>query len=444
MRVIFLISQVLLLLLFAPALDAQSCGQSSVGQLAVPDYDLSQKVKKWKAKTSEQAVEFKVVFHYFNPTDKAVARRSIEKGLRLTNSLFLGARMQFAQAGSPHFIQNNRYHSMIKDQEGTVRQLYHRERVINIYCFPTLRRTDGASFPGYAPKPYPGSREDYIVLAHDAVETSTFAHELGHFFGLDHTHHNEGDELVRRVNCNQTGDNLCDTPADYDKLKYDTKKPRQKNIEEGPDGLCGYTGKRRDREGMLYRPMINNIMSYGPEACRNAFTTGQVREMRFHGAVSRSYLRHRRLRNFELRADFPVYSSLSEAFTNYGYTGKDKVVVVIYQRGAQYCERTMHELLNHRELMPYFDDSGNYNLVVLELDREDNTLLRRFLGNTVFALPQYQQEEAAALRTTWYQDIASFPAYFQLQLRPTDDAAPRLMDYHLGYLKPREVVDLLR
>lgn len=444
MRAIILILKIWLLLSLAPALNAQSCGQSSAGQLVDPNYDLSQKVKKWKGKTAEEAVEFKVVFHYFNAVDKAAARESIKRGLRLINSLFLGARMQFSQAGPPRFIHNDRYHSMVMNREGTLRQQYRRERVINIYCFSSLRDSDGQALAGYAPLPRPNGQEDYVVLAHNAIETSTFAHELGHFFGLNHTHHREGEELVRRVNCNQTGDKLCDTPADFDKYKYSKSHPNEKTYTQGVDGLCLYTGKLRDREEMLYRPMMNNIMSYGPEACRNAFTPGQIREMRYHGAVSRSYLHHRRLKDFELQEDFPVHYSLSEAYTKYGFTNKNKVLLVVYQRGAQYCVRTMKELVSRRELMPYFDDSGNYNLVVLELDQGDTALLNQFLGNTVFALPQYRQPEAAVLRTALYQDIASFPAYFRLQLRPTDDSASRLMDYHLGYLKPREVVDFLR
>ena len=45
-----------------------------------------------------------------------------------------------------------------------------------------------------------------------------YPHEMGHFFGLLHTHGYSNtvktDEFVDGSNCNEAGDYFCDTPAD--------------------------------------------------------------------------------------------------------------------------------------------------------------------------------------------------------------------------------------
>ncbi len=48
-----------------------------------------------------------------------------------------------------------------------------------------------------------------------AEDGATIAHEMGHYFGLLHTHETaNGTELVNGTNCGTAGDLLCDTPAD--------------------------------------------------------------------------------------------------------------------------------------------------------------------------------------------------------------------------------------
>jgi hypothetical protein len=127
---------------------------------------------------------------------------------------------------------------------------------------------------------------------------STFAHEAGHFLGLDHTHQYThfpatkcfkepidrnrtfafinicGSRKGRR--CESTGDALCDTPADPDLSNFISPNS------------CIYVGTATDDYGDRYdmpptgsfRPDVTNLMSYGsPRACREIFTRQQVAVM---------------------------------------------------------------------------------------------------------------------------------------------------------------------
>ena len=61
---------------------------------------------------------------------------------------------------------------------------------------------------------------------------STLPHEVGHFYGLPHTH-DQGNELVNGSNCATAGDNFCDTPADP-------------NLSGVVNSSCVYTGTATD------------------------------------------------------------------------------------------------------------------------------------------------------------------------------------------------------
>lgn len=117
--------------------------------------------------------------------------------------------------------------------------------------------------------------------------TSLSAHEMGHCFGLFHTHETAGGssfELVTRdlgascingqgawQDCNIGGDGLCDTPADFNfnfnSAFYDT--------------ACNYIFDSTivDCQGNPYNPDPRNIMSYASSACSDFLSGQQVNKM---------------------------------------------------------------------------------------------------------------------------------------------------------------------
>jgi hypothetical protein len=154
--------------------------------------------------------------------------------------------------------------------------------VINIYY---VSDPDGAC--GWARFPWK-LPVDYIVIANSCADNkSTTVHELGHYFGLYHTHETAlGAESVTRDNsdgcwdCDSEGDLLCDTPADPNLTSTASNFPS-----------CAYFGTDTDAcNGDGYAPSINNIMSYADKACRTNFTSQQKARMELYRDGDRSYL----------------------------------------------------------------------------------------------------------------------------------------------------------
>ncbi|HFA48507.1 MAG TPA: hypothetical protein ENJ95_05745 [Bacteroidetes bacterium] len=112
-------------------------------------------------------------------------------------------------------------------------------------------------------------RDGIVIKKGNCANPTTFAHEMGHYFGLQHTFEGSGEEHANGDNCETTGDQICDTPAD----NFVVGQPMSSYV----DGDCRYINTERDENGDYYRPDVGNIMSYYPCAC--GFTTGQFLKM---------------------------------------------------------------------------------------------------------------------------------------------------------------------
>ncbi len=115
------------------------------------------------------------------------------------------------------------------------------------------------------------------ILFTGGYGSTSIEHEMGHTLALRHTH--QGGELVDGSNCTAAGDQVCDTPAD-----------------PGLNGTnvigCVYVGSAVDANGQPYTPLTNNFMSYAPNSCRTAFTTGQVNRMNNYLNTSGFWINH--------------------------------------------------------------------------------------------------------------------------------------------------------
>ena len=123
--------------------------------------------------------------------------------------------------------------------------------------------------------------EDYIVMTNSCADnTSTLAHEIGHYFDLYHTHETAfGSELVNGTNCGIAGDLFCDTPADPRLSGLVTSFPN-----------CNYVGTETDGNGQAYVPDTSQIMSYAPKQCRVDFTSEAETQILFTSENARSYI----------------------------------------------------------------------------------------------------------------------------------------------------------
>jgi hypothetical protein len=123
---------------------------------------------------------------------------------------------------------------------------------------------------------------DWIVIRKDALRNWALPHEVGHYLSLLHTHHGwdaapydkevhgspapvispggPQTERVNRNNCDRSGDNICDTPADYNGLFWNN---------------CNYTGGALDPDSVAIDPDERNFMSYFSFCPRNEYRFSQ-------------------------------------------------------------------------------------------------------------------------------------------------------------------------
>lgn len=161
------------------------------------------------------------------------------------------------------YIDNFLYENVDTAKEWKEMQvIYNVKDRINIYYVKSITNPAGAGFAGLGK--ITELNKEGIVLS--ALGEKGLSHEMGHYFGLEHTFEIKyGNELVDGSNCSTTGDKICDTPAD-------------------PNGTlngCTFSSMLKDANGKYYDPLVNNIMSYYPATClcNPVFTNQQYKKM---------------------------------------------------------------------------------------------------------------------------------------------------------------------
>ncbi len=93
-----------------------------------------------------------------------------------------------------------------------------------------------------------------VISKFDLEDNKIVVHEFGHFFGLYHTFESAafGKELISGEKCRETGDQVCDTPADPGPL-YEVY------VNYSKCEMLGYYDEGQEGE---YKPIISNFMAY--------------------------------------------------------------------------------------------------------------------------------------------------------------------------------------
>lgn len=273
-------------------------------------------------------VTFHVVVSGANPLE--ITTETLIGEIEFSNRYYAQAGIKFFNCGSPRFIEGQESYNPV--QGDNLNRSNYVPNTINVYYVDEVTTNSGDGLCGYAQFPWvanPSNR--YIVMSKSPgclIRGTTLAHELGHFYGLLHTHDSfMGLEFVNGSNCMTAGDGLCDTPADP-------------NLGNGyVANNCTYDGTVVDPLGQPYAPSVANIMSYAPSQCVNRFSPEQAALINFYHSTDNDYI----LSECNFFPDFAVSTStqlatrqsgesinISYEFSNLGLQDNYEVPIYIY------------------------------------------------------------------------------------------------------------------
>lgn len=276
-----LILSFFLLYFFSVNLTAQNCGTEGTPMPADLQHDFMpfiQNVAQGEVSTrTSHELPLKIHIIRTSAGTGGLSVNDLQDGIDLLNQHFAVADIFFYQCGSINYIDDSNYYTFDTGEAIEVDNLYNDDEAINIYFAGEVKNSDGENIGGFSAFPW-YTTYHLNVIKNDGATSSTFAHEIGHFLGLYHTHTTvNGAEYANGSNCSSLGDLHCDTPAD----------PKLSGL---VNSNCQYTGNETDALGQSYDPDVTNIMSYSRRSCRTNFTNSQIAMMEYFINSSYDYL----------------------------------------------------------------------------------------------------------------------------------------------------------
>lgn len=194
-----------------------------------------------------------------------VSDEDITEQFNILNEIYSAAGMRFVICKTNIVNDTSLYDGSSSDQ-AELRNTYCIKNVVNIYV-PNNVYIGSTAYCGFAY--YPNGPESVYLAASCFKNGSTLSHEIGHHFGLIHTHSNSNIrgatlELSDGSNGATTGDYIQDTPSDPMLSGYVSSYS------------CDYYGSFLDNNGQPHQPDPKNLMSYSTKSCRYFFSQGQL------------------------------------------------------------------------------------------------------------------------------------------------------------------------
>lgn len=223
--------------------------------------------------------KFSIVVHIVrdNTPSPGITEAQILENVDTLNNKFAPICVSF-EVCEFRYIDNSYYNTIKNKNWEEMQILYNVKNRINIYYVNDIQVpiAGACGFAGLGCITNVNSEGIVIKkLASCIGSTSkTLAHEMGHYFSLEHTFTGSGTELVDGSNCTTAGDQICDTPSDPFVMGD--------NPSNYVDGSCKFISMLQDANGDYYDPMVGNIMSYYPDNCACGFTHDQYMRMAKH------------------------------------------------------------------------------------------------------------------------------------------------------------------
>ena len=251
-------------------------------------------------KIAKGIVDIPYQFHVLRQDDRTggIDVNILKSHIQQLNEIYLSANIRFVPLGEVNYIEDSRYYDYNIQLEDSLALEHDMDNAINIYALNTIH----GGYYGYTYHPEKG-RKNRIFISKDGFDnTSTFPHEMGHFFGLYHTHgkgnkiDNLSEPIGRNVDlnnngildCYETGDDLCDTPADPN---MGLEEYREYCLDN-----CEIENKIPASSGDFYEPQITNLMCYNQHSnCRREFTNEQLSRISQTARNERKSLRAKRI-----------------------------------------------------------------------------------------------------------------------------------------------------
>ena len=250
---------------------------NTIGDLAI---ELRKQFQETKANFHDDPIQFRetqyvpILFHITskNNGSEAASEAKVLDQLCAINDDFADINIQFfLKDGGFNYIRNTTVYTDHSRTEGSIMGFNADSKAINVFIVENACR-DCDPNSGVITLAYYQTILDWIVMRKDGVGSSTqyLSHELGHYFSLLHTHDGWDFEpwtvdkfggkkapirtvegiLVEKAdgsNCETAGDQICDTPADYNGLGFST---------------CDFQEEALDPDGSKINPDENLFMSY--------------------------------------------------------------------------------------------------------------------------------------------------------------------------------------
>lgn len=243
-----------------------------------------------------EQISYNLKFHIVKGSSsselKKIDGKMLQEAIKNLNRVFGQINVRFNHIGTDTLRSEKKledlYYNVWSPEIDAFFDKFNQPNIVNVYLLENS--SDGSYLNGFT---YPvdlelatGRNRDLICIGNRTLDNGkTLVHEMGHFFTLLHTFHVSGcsgcktEERADGSNCSTTGDLICDTPADPADINFVDVR------------TCAYYGNLKDNRGGVYRPIINNFMSYYDACCDYKFTAQQYALIRKIAEKFRPYLK---------------------------------------------------------------------------------------------------------------------------------------------------------